>query len=391
MQRLVKGGSATCRARALAWCARFRWNKDVNHAQQLIKQSRKLALTEEADIAEAFILGNSDRRGAMSKLAAINSPAAHSAMLRIFAINNSATETIEWVKTAGLTIDSFNADGKLSLLMMQVSANRWNELINDATKVTQSDVIDAPVLAHVLALMQLIQIIPDQLRPIVVHQIPFDAATFPLHSDTPLAIEARQRAVAYFEKVSIFAESVNTYDASNRALDYSLWLRLRNPIQHEEALEELRNSMREEKHSLRRVHLALQFGIKLDLDAIELKLNQQRALSGGNNPDEALARFSLAFAKDSPREIAEYIAKHRDALYEHLNKEVVIAAEIDMLSRAGLVELASQRLNEEVQGGLSTRSQEHLSLIITKSTGIDSTTKYKKLWDGSKSTHFCEQ
>jgi len=379
----LKGGSAISRARAMAWCARLRWKNDLNHARQLLEKSRKLAITEEADIAEAFLMSTTDRKGAMSKLAAINSQAARSAMLRIVAINNDATQTIEWVNTAGLTIDSFDADGKLSLLMSQVAANRWDELINSTTKVTQSDLIDAPVLEHMLALTQLIQIIPDQLRSMVVHQIPFEATTFPLFSDTRFAIEARQKAIAHFAKIAAFAESVNMHDASNRALDYSLWLRLRDPHQHKEALGELRSSMREERHSLRRVHLALQFGVKLDLDAIELKLNQQRALSGGNNLDETLARFSLAFAKDSPREIAAYIAEHRDELYEHLNKEVVVAAEIDMLSRTGLIEVASQRLEEEVRGGLSTRMQDHLLLIIEKSAGADPTAKYRNLYEES--------
>jgi hypothetical protein len=60
-------------------------------------------------------------------------------------------------------------------------------------------------------------------------------------------------------------------------------------------MQELRESMREPKQSLRRLYLALQFGLKLDLTTIEKEIDRRVALSGTGTADEAIARFALAF------------------------------------------------------------------------------------------------
>jgi hypothetical protein len=100
-------------------------------------------------------------------------------------------------------------------------------------------------------------------------QIPI-AASFPLAADAePLAF--RRRAIESFEAVSAFALTVGSAAASNLASDLALWLKLRDPQDREEAIEELRASMRDPDQSLRRLSFALQFGLKLDLAVVAMK------------------------------------------------------------------------------------------------------------------------
>ena len=86
--------------------------------------------------------------------------------------------------------------------------------------------------------------------------------------------------------------------------------------------------MRDPAHSLRRLPLALQFGLKLDLQAVEREIDRQDTLSGGSSPDASLARFTIALTKNSQREAAEYIDKHREQLLKHLNPSFVTSVEI---------------------------------------------------------------
>lgn len=379
----LAGGSAGHRARALAWCARFLAIGDtVGRARELLRQSRELAATPEADIAEAFIIAETSKSDALAKLAAIGSPAAKSAALRIVINHDKAEGALSWVQNAGLTVASFDAEGKLYHITNQLAVGHWDGAVHSAADVTNEDLDEVPALLHVKAVAHLIQAVPADLRSVAVSQVPFEAAHFPLSSDAE-ALEARRRAVTYFRRVATFAASIGATVASNVASDYVLWLSLRDPDQRADALEDLRASMRDDKQSLRRVHLALQFGVKLDIDAIEKKIDQNLALAGKGTADEALARFALAFAKGSPKAVAEYIAAHRKELYEHLNRTLVVVTEIEMLTRAGLKDIAKRRLEEEVTAGLGEREQQYLGRIVAETASADPAAERRKHYEST--------
>ena len=124
-------------------------------------------------------------------------------------------------------------------------------------------------------------------------------------------------------------------------------------------------------HALRRVHLALQFSLTLDLDAVEREIERQSALSGGNSADAAMARFALAFAQESPKAVADYIDRHRVQLFKHIEKKYLNAIEIEMLARAGSIQKAEECFMSLINDGLSEAEQIPLRRVIEKSTGTD--------------------
>jgi len=130
--------------------------------------------------------------------------------------------------------------------------------------------------------------------------------------------------------------------------------------------------MRDPTKSLRRLILALQFGLKLYLQAMEKRLDQSVALSGLGSADEPFARFSLAFAQGGPMDAALYIAKHRTQLFAHLQKSALAGIEIELLARAGSIDTPKQqRLSEAVRDGLDETNQEILRRIISECSGAD--------------------
>jgi hypothetical protein len=377
----LAGGSSEIRAKGLAWSARLLCQREtLSRARELVEKSRALAGTDEAMLAEAFIEATQDKNAGLALLAKINTAAARSAALRIVTNTEQAEKATAWVESAGLTLDSFDAEGKFYHISNELIAERWQEASDHALQITDADLTETPVLHHAIGMACLMQAVPVELRSTVLSQIPFEAASFPLAADVE-ALDFRRRAIRAFDAVSAFALSVGLTAASRPASDLALWLKLRDPLDHDDAMEELRESMREPEQSLRRLPLALQFGLKLDLATIEKEIDRRVALSGNGTADEAIARFALAFMQRDPKGTAEYIARHRRQLYEHLHKSAVQTIEIEMLARAGQLDSAKERLAEALADGLAGQEQQHLSRIIAEAEGADPAAERKRQYE----------
>jgi fructose-specific component phosphotransferase system IIB-like protein len=378
----LAGGSNRTRARALAWCARLLVSNDDTRPRtsELIEKSRALTPTEEADIAQAFLVASEDKNRALSLLAKLDSAAARSAALRIVTNADNAEMALAWVGTAGLSLTSFDAEGKLVYLLNKIGLDRWAEALAEVAAVTDSDITEAPVLLHALASIALAQVVPDEFRSVVLGQVPFEVGDFPLAA-TASGLESRRRAVGYFERMAEFAARAGVKSAANLAADYALWLRLRDPEAKAAALDELRANMRDPAQSLRRLHMALQFGIDVDLDAAERAIDHIAALSGGGTADEAQARLALAFAQKGPKGAAAYIAKHRAQLYVHLNKPAIQNIEVQMLAQANETAAARERLAEALADGLSEADGDRLRRMIAEAEGADPAAERKKLYE----------
>jgi hypothetical protein len=377
----LAGGSSEIRAKGLAWCARLLCQTEtLSRARELLEKSRALAQTGEAMLAEAFIEATQDKNAGLALLAPINTPPGLSAALRIVTNAEQAGGAIAWVERAGLTLDSFDAEGKFFHITNELIAERWQEALDHALQITDADTMETPVLHHVVGMACLVQTVPVELRSSVLPQIPFEVASFPLAADTE-ALTLRRRAIKAFEAVSAFALKAEIVAASNSASDFALWLKLRDPQAHDEGMEELRQSMRDPEQSLRRVSFALQFGLKLDLATIEKEIDRRAALSGGGTADEATARLALAFMQGDPKGTAAYIARYRGQLYEHLHKSAIQTIEIEMLARAGQLDTAKERLAEALADGLGGHEQQHLNRIIAEAEGADPAAERKRQYE----------
>jgi hypothetical protein len=379
-QSRYSSGSAEKRARALAWCARIlSQGKTIPRAKELLRKSREIAATPEAALAQAFITAATDTPAALAALAKIKTPASLSAAFRIITHKDGAKKALTWVKASGLSIDSFDAEGKLTLIMNALVEGEWATARKAVDSVVENDFVECPSLLHTAAMARLLSAIPLELRVVAFAHVPFEADSFPLAS-TPQYLAERRAARILFERVSTFAQEVGTPDASNLLSDYALWLGLRDPDRHDAAMVELRDSMSDPVQSLRRINFAIRFGLKVDFAAVEERIDQSAALSGTGTADEAFARFSLAFTKDSPKAIADYIEKHRSQLYEHLQKQLIVGLEIEVLARAGLLTTAREKFQEAKRAGLSARDQDLLERIFAEVSGSDPIAERRALY-----------
>ncbi|HEY8948687.1 MAG TPA: hypothetical protein VIM56_07360 [Rhizomicrobium sp.] len=361
-------GHDEIRAKALAWCARILGlPPNAETAKGILAESIKLARTPEATIAEAFILSATNKNDALALLAKANSTAARSASLRIVANADGNDGAVDWAAAAGLTIDSFDADGKFTYLTCALYAYRWDEAISAAEKVGEADFEEYPALMHLVALSKVASTIAVELRSNAIMQVPLQVNSVPIGS-TQTDITARRQARVLLERVEQFAKSIGATPAVHFASDYALWLGLRDPDQRNEALTLLRESLLDEEVAIRRVNFAIQNGIKLDLKAIEQRIDQNVALSGKGSAEDAVARLSIALSK-KPKEVADDIDRHRAQLVEFLDPNVIDGFEIEALARAGLIESATEKLTAATQ--IPEREREILTRVIAEQAGAD--------------------
>jgi hypothetical protein len=358
----LQASSIAVKAHALAWCARLLLGRsDRSEAVSILSAARDLASTDEIRIAEAFYESYEGRQdAALGLLSSMQTPAARSASFMIASNTRDAVLSLDWLKQSGLKFSDLDSDGKFFVLKKQLGHGMFSEALANAVTLVKADFDMTPVLLYVAGGAHLAKAIPEELASLILWHLPFDAASVPLFED-PASMTERRTAKELYVKASEVALELGCIQASEDAEDRALWLGLRDTAHQREARAELESSMRDASRALRRLPLALDFGLKLDLDAIELEIDRQENLSGGTSSIASIARFSIAQTKKSPREIAAYIDKHRTQLLRNLNPLFVASVEIQALSQSGQIDLAEARFKE--LSGLDISEQERARLL----------------------------
>lgn len=375
-RRLVEGdlskGTAAVRGVALAWCARLLSRTDeLGKAEEYLTFAKSLGGGPEVTIAEAFVSSaKGDKNPALKMLAGINTQASRSAAFMITTHLEGSEGAIDWLTKSGLGPVDLDSDGKASLLMDLLSLGRWEDAKESLDKIDDQDLIETPTIHHLLAMIHLLCTVPTDLRAIVLSHLPFQAAEFPLSSDDP-SLNARRTAHKHFTDAAEAAHQLNCPNAATIDEEYALWLELKDPESCDIGRQRLKAKLCDAKSRLRLAHLGLQFGIKLDLEALQQEIDRQIILNGGITPDAATARFALAFTKKTPGDTASYLEQHFDELSVHLDKRALRFVQIEMLSRSGAAGKAKECLDLLLEEGLSEAEEGRARTIISEAEGAD--------------------
>lgn len=367
----LSGGSEAVRSRAIAWCSRLLSRMELEKAEEYLKIARTLGSCPEIEIAEAFICSQKgDKHTALRILANLDLPLSRSAALMIVAHHEGSQAAVDWLKTVGDNAAELDSDGRYFLLTLHLQLAQWEAAQLCVDALTDDDLRLTPALHHIVAITHLISAVPNELCTVVLKQVPFQAAAFPLAADAA-AIEARRKARRYFITATEVALQLSCFNSAKIFDEFALWLELKDPSQSEQGIERLKEKLRDPKSALHLVRLGLEFGIKLDLGLVEEEIERQIALHGGITQDAAIARFALAFTKKNPEDVANYIARHSDELAKYFDKKSLQFLEIEMFSQARMPERAKERLNTLMKEGLSEADENRLRRIIGEIEGTN--------------------
>jgi hypothetical protein len=363
------GSSGEIKSRALAWCSRIISISDIVQAEVFLDIAKRVGSNQEIEIAEAFInYQKGQKQIALSSLAALDSSNSRSAALVIISINEGPQVAVDWMTDIGITIADLSSEGKYRLISLYIQLSNWDRVNHCIKEVTEDDVQETPVLNQIMAISSLINAVPLENRPYVINQVPFNASSFRLAADTE-GLKARRIAHHYFLMASKQAEQFDCLQSAKVFEEFTIWLEIRDPVESEHGKKRLESKFRNPRTSLRFIYLGLQFGMKIDLEAVELEIDRQITLNGGVTYDTAIARFALAFTKGTALNNANYIAKHREGLSKYIDRKYMLFLQIEMYSEAGMPEKANESLEQLKLEGLSTSDEMHLHRIITDING----------------------
>jgi len=377
--------SASNKARILSWCVRFISVSDIQYARSLLKEIGCADASSETIVAQAFIEGkDGDLPSALALLDELETQGARSAAFILVRNARGAFEALKWFDSSEIELSELDADGKFFLVQSFIEIDSWDKALEVVDELSEADYECAPALAYLSALVYLAQAVPIELRTLVFQSPPFDARTFPLAADQQ-AIKYRQRSKSFFEKLARYADNLNLQSIAEIATDSVLWLALRDEDEFEAARVELEKSMSDRDVSLRRVPLAIQFGINIDVVSVEREIERRTALSGGKSSDAAVARFALALRQSSPKAVVHYIDRHRAQLEEHINYKTIAFLEIEMLVRSGKKSAAEERLVKLTEVGLTDLEKKRIERIVFETLDSDVISQRIAMYESSSS------
>src|SRR5262249_29767185 len=113
-----------------------------------------------------------------------------------------------------------------------------------------------------------------------------------------------------------------------------LWLRLEDPETEEAARRQLAGELGDPSKTLKRVRLALAYGISFNTEALQRHLAARRDL-GGWSPDELFAAFLIVLNSNDPQRLIDFFDRCHDDLFahEHLVRAALAGIEIEVLGR----------------------------------------------------------
>ena len=380
----LAGASSATKSDALAWCARLLATAAPNEAQSAL--GRITSPNQELiAIALGFIKqGSGNLAESLRVLAGIATPMGRGAAYICVQKTKGFEESESWLQQAGLTNDDLDSDAKLFHLGSALEAGAWDIAYGVATTLTEGDFDRSPAILRLAADAYLAQAVPEELRTLLRQYIPINAANVPLRGESN-SLRHRRNAVELYDRFAMAATALGMPVHAGDARDRALWLRLRDPEHAATARTELRASLKDPAVLLRRLNLAVQFGIKIDLPQVEKEVDRQTTLSGGTSPDAAVARFSLAFVQGSHAAAAAYIDKHRAQLMEHLEWKGVYFFEIETLAKSGQVAQAKALLRDAVAKGITPIEADRLRHLLEEVAGNDPIGGRLATYEASKS------
>lgn len=367
---------------ALAWCARLvSSQKDQSRFDKYIVESKRFGSNDEIIIAEAFkIAFHEGYARALQKLVPIKSFASQSAALMIVANYENATESLKWFLSSGLSIKDFDSEGKFKLITIYMQLFDWKEALRCTEDLEEEDFVQMPILLYITAMINLMQIVPDEQKKYISFQVPFNAATFPLASDEK-SMKYWSKAQDFFTRSINFLKELGCLESAKVCDSYALWLKLRNLSTKEAGLRELEAKLHDPEIALSKLFLGVQFGLKIDLISVEKEIERHLTLYGGESFDAALARFTLMFTQKSPKEVVTYIDQYREQLEKYFSKIGISKIEIEMLAKAGSFFEAAKKLKELILEGIAESEISYLKYMIEESNSDNPIEAMKRLFE----------
>jgi hypothetical protein len=346
----LKSASAAVRVLALSWCARIMaFDEELNPADYL-GHAQILASgdTEELRVARAFLAARQEWEDGLKLLNVDASGLQATAAFQIIRHGGGAERALDFVERGAIEPSAFDSDGRLALISTLVARGRIDDAVSVARTLSDADFEATPALLWIAGAAIVASRLPDDLRPLVLQNVPANPAWFPLGDDSD-SVETRRIARALLKRAAQRCADLKLPKEAAATQRYALWLGLRDPDDRDAALEELKKRLAEPGGDIAYLPFALGFGLEVNREQAA-RLLDARLVREPTPSDEtvgALVALVLDEAVAAPERGHELLLRHRKILETYLEPNSLLTLELRMLIESGRLEDAKSLLASE--------------------------------------------
>ncbi|WP_165418847.1 esterase/lipase family protein [Rhizobium ruizarguesonis] len=376
--------SSITKCNALAWCARLLSSDDTDEAERLLGEARRLGTGDEIAIASAFVtVARGDKVQALATVSPITTPLGRTATLLIGLNGLLPRDSLAWMDDNGPPFEGLDGDGKYIVLDRLIADGEIDRALAALVHVTQADAEYCPTLSYLVGMSHLLAAVPAEMRGTLGEHTPFDWAQFPLREDPP-ALQHLRSARESFAAAARSAGELGADVARQNAEDLALWLALRDPAEVAAARERLVRSMGDPRDMVRRVPMAIQFGLQLDLPAVDRAIIAVEASPGAGSGHALMARFVLALEGNDAGALAIFIGANREKLSALVGRTGILSFEIRALAQADRQPEAQAKLDELRASGSATEEElRKLDSVLAETRGEDTISAFEERFRSS--------
>ncbi len=351
--------SVELRSKACAWIARllcFEKSESVL-VSNLIEKSKQLYSLDEQSIADAFI--NSNEENVQECVASLLKNISSERLSAAFMLLNKydSNLALSWFEDANLSICELFVDGQISLLMLLINQQRWEQALTEVNQLIQEGLLSTTTLKYFTALILLCSSVVESARSQLLAGVPILVRNFPFKSDID-SISLRKRAVCLFRSVAKDLEGNDLESVRNAASDYALWIELNDRESFSSARVTVENIFGDEKNIDDAIRILPLIGdLDLDFSLVESEVNKRITITLGNDYHAVIAKFALLLRISEPQKVVEEIEKNMDIFLKYIELHSIYGLKVQAYNFMGKDTLAQKECKYLYEEGKLTKEQ----------------------------------
>lgn len=286
----IELGTLRLRSTCLSWCARMLAESDEPLAQTLLLEAKQLSVQPHIELVEALLLSKQDKTAALQRIASRTDGMAQTIRYAIHR-RSAIGDGLDWARSASLTPTSFDPDGMYLVLADYLNQHRWQDAIAWIESIPEEASDEYPILCWGIATALLAHAIPKPMQHLALEGPPV-FSNLPL-SNEPDALKARRRAALLFQRFHAHAMQLDLSDRADDALEFSLWLQLKDRVNTATATADILQRWEQSHHDSRWLPLALTANLPLNKAELAAQIDQRAITYGSLNFLDARARLAL--------------------------------------------------------------------------------------------------
>lgn len=373
------------------------------HRRIFLRAARSTALRGELDEAERFLAaatalvgldtdlpararlaeGRGDVDGAIRLLRDAKDADARSTLFNILTRHRGDAAALAWLAEHNLSVPDLTVNGIHTLAMIHLQHDDFQKTRDILIEATDAQLAEGPYFLFLRAAVRLATLFPkpDQRLPLM--GVPLDVRSGHTILAGEIVTAELDAAIADLNQFLSIASELGLREARHIAEAYIIWCHLLHPVHRNAAVARLRADMADPVTALPRLQFAFAHDSEFDPTPITRYLENREQL-GGLDEEELRAALVLRLHSDEPREIADFIARHRTRLEAVFGKAGIVSIEIQALALAKDATSARLALDQN-RDLIDSNLTRLLEAEIAKADGSDPVAEHKRAYEATKS------